>query len=92
MIIYNESLYFTNWYSNDIKYISLDNLEILGTIPLNGLPEDIIVDGLIKFKNGFINVPDRPGLGIELDRDRVMKFARAYEKNGQYSINPIHCD
>ena len=56
------------------------------------LTEDIIVDGLIKFKNGFINVPDRPGLGIELDRDRVMKFARAYEKNGQYSINPIHCD
>ena len=36
---------FTNWYSNDIKYVSLDNFEILGEIHLDGLPEDIVSDG-----------------------------------------------
>ena len=35
-------------------------------------------------KDGRVAVPDRPGLGIELDRDRVEKFARNYEEVGQY--------
>ncbi|MDX5628845.1 MULTISPECIES: enolase C-terminal domain-like protein [unclassified Brenneria] len=30
--------------------------------------------------NGKIKVPDRPGLGIELDRDRVMKAHELYKK------------
>ena len=58
----------------------------------NLLAEDIVIDGLLTFNEGKIVVPERPGLGIELDRDRVEKFAQAYEKNGQYSVNPVHCD
>ena len=45
MDIHNNYLYFTNWYSNDIKYMSLDTFEILGSIHLDGLPEDIVSDG-----------------------------------------------
>ena len=76
-------------------------LQILATIPNitdgnqvmhNLLAEDIVIDGLLTFNEGKIVVPERPGLGIELDRDRVEKFAQAYKKHGQYSVNPVHCD
>ena len=56
------------------------------------LAEDTIIDGPLEFDGGRMAVPDRPGLGIELDRDPIDKFARAYEQFGQYSENPIHCD
>jgi len=80
---------------------TLAALQILATIPniTTGnqvmhqlLAEDIVVDGLLDFDSGRIAVPDRPGLGIELDRDRVEKFARAYDQIGQYSMNPVHCE
>ena len=45
MEIHNGYLYFTNWNSHDIKYLSLTDFEILGEIPLDGLPEDIVSDG-----------------------------------------------
>ena len=80
---------------------TLAALQVLATIPniTDGnqvmhhlLAEDIVVDGLLTFNKGRILVPEKPGLGIELDRDRVEKFARAYKKLGQYSVNPVHCD
>ncbi|MBW2148112.1 MAG: mandelate racemase/muconate lactonizing enzyme family protein [Deltaproteobacteria bacterium] len=71
-------------------------LQVMATIPNQTyghqvmhqlLKEDTLVDGLIAFKEGRIEVPDRPGLGIELDRDRIRTFARAYQEVGQYHIN-----
>ena len=79
---------------------TLAALQVLATIPniTTGnqvmhqlLAEDIVVDGILNFEGSRITVPDRPGLGIELDQDRVEKFAQAYQKVGQYSMNPIHC-
>tara|TARA_B110000263_G_scaffold28250_1_gene21521 strand:- start:109 stop:1257 length:1149 start_codon:yes stop_codon:yes gene_type:complete len=80
---------------------TLAALQVLATIPniTDGnqvmhqlLEEDIVVDGLLTFNEGKILVPETPGLGIELDRDRVDKYAREYKKFGQYSVNPVHCD
>ena len=80
---------------------TLAALQVLATIPNitdgnqvmhNLLTEDIIVDGILTFNEGKIIVPEKPGLGIELDADRVEKFAHAYKKHGQYSVNPVHCD
>ena len=48
--------------------------------------EDILVDGLISIEGGRTAVPDRPGLGIELDWDRVAKFERLFEQVGQYRM------
>jgi len=45
MEIHNGYLYFTNWYSHNIIYMDPNTYEIMGTIPLNGLPEDIVSDG-----------------------------------------------
>jgi len=41
MKIFNNKLYFTNWNTNDIKILNLDNYVIEGSIAVNGKPESI---------------------------------------------------
>jgi len=74
---------------------TLAALQVLATIPnltdghqvMHQLYlEDILVDGLISMEGGRTAVPDRPGLGVEMDWDRVAKFERLYEKVGQYRM------
>ena len=50
MIIIDNYLYFTNWYSADVKKIDLLTWEIVAAINMPGLPEDIM------FNNGTIYV------------------------------------
>ena len=45
MVVFNNKLYFTNWATNDIKALNLNNYLIEDFITLEGLPEDIITDG-----------------------------------------------
>tara|TARA_B110000014_G_scaffold261400_1_gene253031 strand:+ start:1605 stop:2861 length:1257 start_codon:yes stop_codon:yes gene_type:complete len=45
MLMHNNLAYFTNWNSMDIKIMDLDTFNIINSIPVNGLPEDIITDG-----------------------------------------------
>ncbi|TVY10924.1 enolase C-terminal domain-like protein [Paenibacillus cremeus] len=40
------------------------------------LTDDIIVGGKLAYKNGAIQVPDAPGLGVELDRDKLDQYAQ----------------
>jgi glucarate dehydratase len=40
--------------------------------------EDVIVEGVLSFKDGAVAVPSTPGLGIELDRDRLERLHRQY--------------
>jgi L-alanine-DL-glutamate epimerase-like enolase superfamily enzyme len=72
---------------------TLAALQVLATIPnqTDGhqvmhqlLEQDILVDGLIEFEQGCIAVPERPGLGIILDRDRVDRYARLYQDRGGF--------
>lgn len=44
--------------------------------------EDVIVDGVLTFKDGSVEVPTTPGLGVELDRDRLEKLHRQYVSCG----------
>ena len=41
MKIFNNKLYFTNWNTNDIKILNLDNYVIEESIQVNGKPESI---------------------------------------------------
>jgi len=44
---------------------------------LNGpmeLADDIIKGGPLTYKNGLLKVPERPGLGVELDEKKVEKY------------------
>lgn len=47
---------------------------------------DYLVDpSVFKFSNGFIQIPDMPGLGIEIDKERVIEAA----KTGHDWKNPV---
>ncbi|KEF57116.1 glucarate dehydratase [Exophiala aquamarina CBS 119918] len=40
--------------------------------------EDVIVDGALKWADGGVVVPTAPGLGIELDREKLAKLHQQY--------------
>lgn len=48
------------------------------------LTDDIIIGGKFDYKNGKITVPDKPGLGIEIDREKLAKYEELYKELGSY--------
>ena len=38
----------------------------------------------MKYHNGCIQVPTAPGLGVELDRDKLNQYAEYYKEVGGY--------
>jgi glucarate dehydratase len=42
--------------------------------------DEVVVGGRIPFENGCVRIPDKPGLGVELDYDQVARGTRIYEK------------
>lgn len=46
------------------------------------MQEDILVGGKWRFQNGCLKVPTGPGLGIEIDRDRLARMAEEYVRCG----------
>jgi len=58
------------------------------------LTDDVIVGDKMEYKNGKIEVPNRPGLGVELDREKLNKYAELYKKLGgyQYDRDPYRKD
>lgn len=55
MIVVDGTLYFTNWYSMDVKKINLETLEIENSIPMPGLPEHIIVKDNLLYVSIVMN-------------------------------------
>ncbi|MCJ8013596.1 mandelate racemase [Paenibacillus sp. KQZ6P-2] len=58
------------------------------------LCDDILVGGKMKYVNGAIQVPDGPGLGIKVDREKVRQYAELYRELGGYSYDkdPVRPD
>ena len=48
------------------------------------LKDDIIAGGKMRFEQGSMAVPNSPGLGVTLDRDKLVKYADAYKRLGPY--------
>jgi hypothetical protein len=44
------------------------------------LTDDVIAGGPLQFDGPFLAVPTRPGLGVELDPERVAHWAAYYER------------
>ena len=62
----------------------LPNLSFAADAHYHHLRDDILVGGKMSYVNGAIRVPDGPGLGIEVDRDKVREYAELYRELGGY--------
>ena len=58
---------------------------ILDNQTYNHMLADDVVKTLPQFHQGQLSLPEAPGLGIELDQEKVAKYAELYEKQGYYS-------
>jgi L-alanine-DL-glutamate epimerase-like enolase superfamily enzyme len=52
--------------------------------------DDIIMGGLPEVKNGSIAIPRGPGLGVELDPDRVARAIERFRKEGEFPSRVAH--
>ena len=41
----------------------------------------------MKYEDGAIRVPDGPGLGIKLDRDKLLEYNDLYKRLGGYAYD-----
>jgi glucarate dehydratase len=62
----------------------LPNLSFAADAHYHHLTDDIIEGGLMRYENGAIAVPDGPGLGVRLDREKLRHYAELYRELGGY--------
>jgi glucarate dehydratase len=48
------------------------------------LVDDVIQGGLMRYEGGAIRVPDAPGLGVKLDREKLGVYSELYRRLGSY--------
>jgi glucarate dehydratase len=63
---------------------TIPTMNFAGDAHYHYLTDDIIEGGLMKYENGFIKVPDGPGLGVNLDEDKMRFYEKFYEEKGDY--------
>jgi len=61
---------------------ALPNLVYAVDTHYHHLTDDVIVGGKMEFRGGCLRVPDGPGLGVEIDEERMKDAARRYELEG----------
>ncbi|WP_241682800.1 enolase C-terminal domain-like protein [Actinomadura sp. J1-007] len=62
----------------------LPNLTYAADAHYHHLSDDVIEGGKLPYENGRIAVPQGPGLGVSLDRDKVAEYAEHYREVGDY--------
>ncbi|RIQ32188.1 enolase C-terminal domain-like protein [Jiangella rhizosphaerae] len=60
------------------------NLSFAADAHYHHLTGDVIAGGPFRYHDGGIDVPDGPGLGVELDRDKLAEYAELYRELGGY--------
>jgi len=63
------------------------NLAFKADAHYHHLVDDVIEGGLMPYVNGEIAVPTGPGLGVNLDRERVGRYAELYKSLGGYAYD-----
>ncbi len=62
----------------------IPNLSFAADAHYHHLTDDIIEGGLMKYENGAIAIPERPGLGVKLDRQKLRQYSDLYKQLGGY--------
>ena len=65
----------------------LPNLSFAADAHYHHLTDDIIQGGPMKYEGGAIRVPDGPGLGVKLDRDKLGEYRELYTRLGGYAYD-----
>lgn len=63
---------------------AIPNLSFAADAHYHHLVDDIIEGGPLPYENGAIRVPDAPGLGVRLNRDKLAEYAELYQRLGGY--------
>jgi glucarate dehydratase len=62
----------------------IPNLTFAADAHYHHLTDDIIEGGKFKYKDGAIEVPISPGLGVKLNRDKLAEYNELYKRLGNY--------
>jgi glucarate dehydratase len=62
----------------------LPNLTFAADAHYHHLTDDIIEGGLMEYEDGSIAVPNKPGLGVTLNRAKLAEYAELYRRLGSY--------
>jgi glucarate dehydratase len=62
----------------------IPNLSFAADAHYHHLTDDIIQGGLMKYEGGSIAVPNGPGLGVKLDREKLGQYSELYKRLGGY--------
>lgn len=62
----------------------IPNLSYAADAHYHHLTDDVIEGGLLRYENGSIAVPDGPGLGVKLDREKLRQYQELYKEFGNY--------
>ena len=63
------------------------NLAFAADAHYHHLLDDVIKGGKMQYQGGAIAVPSAPGLGVELDRDKLGTYADLYKSLGGYAYD-----
>ncbi len=63
---------------------ALPNLGFAADAHYHHLTDDIIKGGKLKYENGKMKLPQGPGLGVELDYDKLKQYSELYKELGGY--------
>jgi glucarate dehydratase len=62
----------------------IPNLTFAADAHYHHLSDDIIEGGQMRYENGSIAVPTKPGLGVKLDREKLRQYNELYKRLGGY--------
>jgi len=66
---------------------ALPNLGFTADAHYHHLTDDIIKGGKLKYEDGFIKLPEGPGLGVEIDYDKLKQYSELYKELGGYAYD-----
>jgi glucarate dehydratase len=62
----------------------IPNLSFAADAHYHHLKDDIIEGGLLPYEGGAIRVPEGPGLGVRLNREKLREYHELYQRLGGY--------
>jgi glucarate dehydratase len=62
----------------------IPNLSFAADAHYHHLADDIIEGGKLTYEGGSIKVPEGPGLGVKLNREKVQQYSELYKQLGSY--------